>query len=749
MMRGSMTEKTLIIIICSFVLLFASNTTEDFINGERAFYNGEDKLAEIYFSHFLTGDPFNEHIPDAVYYLIKIYDKRGSFADIVTHANRFLEDFKYDRRGNEILQIVLKYLDDAEAYSLAFQYIKRYDYLIDDHNIIERVGHGLFRQNRLLLADDIFSSCTQTDSVKIMRAQLSTDPHEIKDIYGSIEGGKGKIYLAEFLLETGDTIGAFQTYSRTAHNGLQGALLYRYAKLSKLFNRQELPKISEKLKLLPGFENKCRLLEGQFSREHIIIPGDEEELALLVEQLRQDTVMTRLPDTMNLDSVILDAISEDSLKLLRSTWPGYYFLDSIYCDFLISNKRVTEAYDIIKLYSRYENTKDYTRKVHALESYKAGEYRSAAIDLILANVNRPVYRYILANSLTRIDLDALDIYEDLLHATQDSMFISRVTKELVKIYFPAGKYESVIKLDLQSFDDDTSLVRMYIYSLAQIGKKQKADSLLNQYVMEPDYRYLNHFGEYLIGRKKYKTAAVYYDSLMGIADDHMPDIIYFNWALIPFLQGQEDSALSRFQVFIDELDEIEIYAKTAFKIATIKYLKHEFDSAAFYYGLASKYKDLRLDALQNQLICYKKYGNWSMIIETGNKILPMVSEDEEVEVLFEIGYGFLRSGYARQAVAYLSKAARLKSSPEFYYWLAEAHTAKGEFAQGLYNYLRIIDLFPDDEMWTPTAEYKCGIAFELMDELEEAKKIYRRIIIKRGAQDTWGIEAQKRLEEIE
>jgi hypothetical protein len=52
-------------------------------------------------------------------------------------------------------------------------------------------------------------------------------------------------------------------------------------------------------------------------------------------------------------------------------------------------------------------------------------------------------------------------------------------------------------------------------------------------------------------------------------------------------------------------------------------------------------------------------------------------------------------------------------------------------------------------MWTPTAEYKIGIAFELMDELEEAKRVYNGIVRRRGAQDTWGIEAQKRLETIQ
>ncbi|MGB3340588.1 MAG: tetratricopeptide repeat protein [bacterium] len=746
MKSRSIITKIYLISLCFFV--FASGETDDFFHGEQAFQNGEYKLAEIYFSHLLANEPFNEHIPDAVYYLTKIYEIQGNFADMISHANRFLEDFKHDRRSKELLHIVLTHLNDAEAYSIALEYIKRLDYLIDDPKVYERIGYGLFQQNRYLSADYILSLCTQTDSVKIIRAQMTNDPYEIMEIYGSIEGAKGLIHLTEFCLEIGDTISAFQSYKKIEHKQLQGNLLYRYAKLSKLFDRRELPKILEKLIITPGFDKKARLLDEQFSFQPFIVPDDQEELRLLIEHLGQDTVMTSLPDTVNIDSIMPDSITKEGLLFLQNTSGNYYFLDSLYCDFLISNSRISEAYVVIKPYLIYKNTQSFTRKVRALKSYADGEYQSAAKDLVLANVKHPMYRFILANSLTRLGFDAIAIYEDLLHATSDSAFISRVYKELLKNYFPAGKYESIAKLDLHMFENDTGLVRIYAHSLVHIGKKHRADSLLSQYLLEPDYNYLNHYGENLIESKKYKAAAVLYDSLISLADKQLPDIIYYNWALIPFAKGQADTALYRFQFFIDDLNENEIYAKTAFKIATIKYLQHEFDSAAFYYDLASKDDDLRLDALQNQLICYKKYGNWSMIIKTGKNILPMTSGDDEVDVLFEIGYGYLRSGYIREAVSYLSKAAKLQPSPEFYYWLAEAHIAKGEFSHGLYQYLRIVDLFPDDEMWTPTAEYKSGIAFELMDELEEAKKIYHGIIQRRGAGDTWGIEAQKRLEEL-
>ncbi len=736
----------ILLVWCIFIF---GTGTDDFINGEKAFNKNEYRLAEIYFSHLLADEPYDEHVPDAVYYLAKIHGAQGNFIDMITQANRFLEDFKYDIRGKEIFNLVLTQLDRAKAYCLALEYIKRYDYLIDDLQILERIGNGLFEQNRLMLADYIFSLCSQTDTIKIIRAQLNKDHAERKEIYESVENVKGKIYLTEFLLETGDTIAAFQTYNGIDHEILQTALLYRYAKLSRLFDRSILLQITERLSLTSTFEDKASLLSGKINGVGLFVPSDQEEFTLLLEYLAQDTVMSTLPDTVNIDSIIPDSLTEENIQLLRTTLGRYFYLDSLYCELLVTDNRVDEAFQIIELYMAYQNTRSYARKIRALKYYSGGKYRSAAVDLILANVKHPGYRLLLANSLTKLGEDAIAMYENLLKTDLGTVFISRVVTELVGVYFRTAQYENVVQLDLKMFENDTSFIRMYVYSLVRVGQKKKADSLLAQYLLEPDYYYFNRYGEYLIEQKKYTQAATYYDSLIGLADILLPGIVYYNWAVIPFLKGQADTALYKFQLFADELRESEVYPRAMFKVATIKYLGHEFDSAAYYYSLASKDDALRLDALQNQLICYKKTGNWSMVVKTGRKILPMTSGDEEVEVQFEIGYGFLRSGRTREAVDYLTNAAKSKPSPEFYYWLAEAYVAKGDFSRALYQYLRIVDLFPADEMWTPTAEYKIGIAFELMEEFKEAKKVYNGIIRRRGAQDTWGIEAQKRMEIIE
>jgi tetratricopeptide (TPR) repeat protein len=738
-------------VIFVHLLLFAvvRGTTDDFSHGEQAYQNSDYELAEIYLSHLLVSDPFHTHTPDAVYYLIDIKKKKGDFPGMITLANRFLNDFKYDMRGKEILLMILEYLNSAQAYSIAFEYTRQYDYLIDGEDIFKMIGYGLYQQESYDCADYMFSLCTQTDSIKILRARMSSDPVKKLEFYGSIEGIKGLIYTAESYLDLGDTINAYLAYTKIKDVETDDRLFYRYIELSTLFNRDALPELVERLGRIPEFSRKARLIEARFGLQPPVYPVDQEEVELYIACLDQDTVMTGLPDSIDIDALLPDSMNEQSILYLYDTLGACYYLDSLYCDFLMHEDRINKAYHTIEPYLRYQNTNAFARKVRALKNYYNGNYGITANDLILANARQPSYRFILANALARQDFDALFIYEDILYKTSDSVLLGQVSKVLLEDYLSSGKFEDAARLDYSAFKNDTALIRLYVHSLARTGPKQKADSLLYQYGMAPDPMYINYYGEDLIERQKYKSAQVLYDSLVQLNEKDVPDIIRYNWALIPFIRGKTDTALSRFQDFFSMLEDEEVYARTSFKIATIKYHKHEFDSAAYYYELAGKYDDLHLNALENQMICYKKYGNWSMLIQTGEVLLPVCSDDDRADVFFDIGYGYLRSGYVREAVVYLSKAAKTEPSPEFYYWLAEAYIAKGEFARGLYQYRRIVDQFPNDEMWTPTAEYKSGIAFELLDELEQAKRIYRSIIKRRGEHDTWGIEAQNRLKELE
>ncbi|UCG91769.1 MAG: tetratricopeptide repeat protein [candidate division WOR-3 bacterium] len=216
-----------------------------------------------------------------------------------------------------------------------------------------------------------------------------------------------------------------------------------------------------------------------------------------------------------------------------------------------------------------------------------------------------------------------------------------------------------------------------------------------------------------------------------------------------FLKGDVDTALLRLRSYVRNYKNEQNYHNALFKIATIHYSRQEFDSAGYYYGLASKDNRLQRDALRNQIICYKKSQNWQRAINAAWDILPLISIEEEAEIRFELGYAYLRDGKGGEAIKHLKRAVESVSTPEHLYWLAEAYLSKADFIRSLYQYQKIVHQFPHDEMWTPTAQYKSGIVLEFMDQFDESKKIYKQLINTRGLGDTWGAEAQKRLEKME
>jgi len=745
-----MTRNNLVAIFYFFSAFFLVAAEVDFKMAKKAYEQGRFTIAEAYFDNLLREEPCSKHIPDAIYYLINIYDHDDDFIGMLSLVNRFLTDYEYHERCEEVFNLLLNKLDEKEAFNIALDYVKEFDYLITDYEILEKIGYGLFRTNRRMLADYILSLCPQTDTIRVLRATIAIDTSEKREIYQKITGLRGKIYLMEFLLETGDTIGTYELFRSIRSNDVEKDFFYRYTKIARIFDKKNFAYLIKELEGIRGYRNKARFLSALNSGylEEVVPPYDQEEYTLLAAFIDCDTVSRQLADSANIDLILSDSLVSEKLRRLRKEVGDNYFLDSVYAQILLDSNKIDDAFMTISPYLQYTNTVEYARKIRALKYHNEGEFRNAAKDIIMSHTNDQELLFILANSLTNIGVNSADLYRNIIKESKDTLLTISAIRQLVKFNFENEEYQAIVKHNYDLFRDDTTLMKIYLCSLARLGDKKKADSIFNQFFQTQDYDFLDYYGEYLIEERKYQNAADYYDSIVSSADGHELKKLYYNWAFVPFLQGKMDTALVRFIFSLDYLHGEDDYCKALFKIATINYLSEDFDTAAFYYGLASDDDLLRRDALQNQLICYKKGADWKGVIETGEKILPAAVEDEEADILFEIGYAYLRSGNAWDAIIYLKKAIRLKSAPSFHYWLGEAYFSKGDFTRALYQYQKIADLFAKDEMWVPTAQYKTGIVLEFMDEIEEAKRIYELLVKKRGLGDTWGMEAQKRLEEL-
>jgi TolA-binding protein len=450
-----------------------------------------------------------------------------------------------------------------------------------------------------------------------------------------------------------------------------------------------------------------------------------------------------------LDSLLAETVDTTAfLQDLRGQYDNTYYLDSLYCQRLIRLGRYGDAVRAISFYLRNCNTRDYVRKVLGMQHFASRDYRRAAEHLIASGYHTPSVQYMLGECLRYMGYEAGDFYETVMAETADSALYLRALAGFIQDRYHADDFPKVCSFSAAELPEDTNLIRLYVRSLARCGEKALADSILIARSLAVDPLMLNHYGLFLIDQEKFAEAGFYFDSLMqttGMGDDEL----YYNWALTAFLNNDMETAIQRFSSYLIDRPQGSRRHDVFFKIATLNYLQENYDSAAYYYGLASKDRDLMADALRNQLISYKKAGDWPGVIRIGQEILASGIELELADIHFDIGYAYLRAAKIKQAIENLVVATRLRSDPRFYYWLGEAYLSKGDFARAFYSYQKVVDRHADDEMWAPTAQYKTGIVLELMDETEAAGAVYKKIIRQRGSADPIAAEAQIRLKEIE
>jgi len=738
-----------ILIFCAALAQVSGIESREYGYAKDAFKKGNYAIARIYFENILQDDVNRDLFPDALYYLILIHEREDDFIGVLSSAGRFLEDHDHDLRAQAILALVVQGLVERSAYRVACEYVKKYDFLVGDSPILEELGQKLLKGGEHELADYILSFVAQSDTIKILRAMTMSDLVAREKMLESLKNVTRDLYLAENYLLRGDTVSAFLSFRGLEGERYSGGALYRYAKLALLFAPDVAARAVEKLRSAKGFERKSDLLYAMLGKTRLphFLPEDAEENALFVRICNVDTVSREPPEGISLDSILResgDTLAE--IRELRKRYRDSYFIDSLYCHQLVTRTDYEQANRVISGYLRYNNVEGYVRRTIAYYQFSEKEFGLAAKNIILADYKSPTASYLLAECLSKMGNDATDLFEYVMSNTADSVLHDRAVKGYVRERYASGAYADVCSVPIDELAADTTLIRFYARSLARCGLPGRADSLVSVWFGRPDYEVVNLYGEYLIDKEQHAKAKAYYDSVLQSTPGPVNEDFYYNWAMTYFLSNEMDTALARFRSYVSRFPLGRHYHAALFKIATLNYLDENYDSAGYYYDLASEDVELAPDALENAMISFKKAANWRMVIEIGDRRLARVGEDRQADVRFEIGYAWLRSGRIHEAIKNLEIAARAKSEPSYHYWLGEAYLGKGDFARAFHSYQKVVHEHPDDEMWVPTARYKTGIALELLDEINAATEMYKQIIRERGVSDPIAAEAKLRLD---
>ena len=200
--------------------------------------------------------------------------------------------------------------------------------------------------------------------------------------------------------------------------------------------------------------------------------------------------------------------------------------------------------------------------------------------------------------------------------------------------------------------------------------------------------------------------------------------------------------------------------EAAFKMGSCLYGLEEYEQAAVAYraaadtspGGAMSDASLAESALYNLAVTERRRGEFGGAIKTAEELLERFpgSEHRTAALLLVGGVYQEQEDYISALEAYrsITQFSSDLEEAEVRFWIAECLLSLGEPLEAASEFLSLVYHFPDQGLWTVTAEYRSGVAYEDAGKVREAVEIYRGLIADRPEGDEWAQAARERLEAL-
>lgn len=209
------------------------------------------------------------------------------------------------------------------------------------------------------------------------------------------------------------------------------------------------------------------------------------------------------------------------------------------------------------------------------------------------------------------------------------------------------------------------------------------------------------------------------------------------------------------RTIVDGNPGLGILADAWFKLGSTYYLTGEFERASASYRRVLELRPegrLVREASFNLGLSLEKEKRWVEAAEVYRTLLARYPEYEERDrVAFKVGYALQEAGrYGAAIEAY--EAARPGASPEIgaeiQFWMAECLVRAKDPQKAILAFLRISYLFPEQTMWAATGELRAAELYARAGSVDEARRIYGRVIERYGADSQWGLLAGEGMEAL-
>ncbi len=192
-----------------------------------------------------------------------------------------------------------------------------------------------------------------------------------------------------------------------------------------------------------------------------------------------------------------------------------------------------------------------------------------------------------------------------------------------------------------------------------------------------------------------------------------------------------------------------------FKLAGAQFAAGNHNLAARNFALAAEAfsdDDRAYLAWRNLGRVYQELEDWKKAADTWKRVSELFPVREEtVEVLFNLGFCYNQTGRHELAYEVYRRIPNVSTSDEqrdrAHYWAGISLKSLGRHAEAVREFLRVPYLRTGG-MWGVTSKLEAAACYEIVGEIEEARKIYQDVVKSHGAGSDWGRVASEAIERI-
>lgn len=230
---------------------------------------------------------------------------------------------------------------------------------------------------------------------------------------------------------------------------------------------------------------------------------------------------------------------------------------------------------------------------------------------------------------------------------------------------------------------------------------------------------------------------------------------YF-WRGVVYLERNElDAAIDDFTTVAGSIDP-EKSNEAHLKLGTIKFSQEKYAEALEHYYTViqnDRNGNLAFNAARNFAYVCKTIEEWQKAIAAYEIILERWGDQElEASTIFDIAFCHFRDRKYANASEMFNRAIPLlddnQLKAEAQYWIGESFFGMEQYEMAVSEFLKVGYNYSQYTQWAASAELKAGEAYQRLNKLDNAARIYERIISKYGRSSQWGQEAEKRLRNL-